>query len=179
MINQTELKDKIKKLEGPIFVFGASGFIGVNVFNEIFAERNDIYAITHDATNAWRLKLLNIPHNNIVHCDITSFISVKNIFEKYKPKTVFNLAAYGAYSKQKDVRLIYETNVNGTVNILENCADIKAYVHAGSSSEYGTNSAAPNENDPLEPNSHYAASKVSASYIIHYYANFKKKFYRN
>jgi dolichol-phosphate mannosyltransferase len=174
MINQTELQDKIKKLEGPIFVFGASGFIGVNVFNEIFSVRNDCYAITHDATNAWRLKLLDIPHNNIVHCDITSFISVKNIFEKFRPKTVFNLAAYGAYSKQKDVRLIYETNVNGTVNILENCPDIKAYVHAGSSSEYGTNSAAPTENDALEPNSHYAASKVSASYIIHYYANFKK-----
>ena len=173
MISNTELIEKIKKIEGPIFVFGASGFIGVNVFHDILSVRDDCYAITHDAINAWRLKLLNIPHQNIVHCDITSLISVKNIFEKYRPKTVFNLAAYGAYSKQKDVQLIYETNVNGTVNILENCADIKAYVHAGSSSEYGTNSAAPDEKDTLEPNSHYSASKVSASYIIHYYANFK------
>ncbi len=173
MINYSELQEKIKKIEGPIFVFGATGFIGVNVFNDILLMRKDCYAITHDAINAWRLKLLNVPHSNIVHCDITSFISVKNIFELYKPKTVFNLAAYGAYSKQKDVRLIYETNVNGTVNILENCENVKAYIHAGSSSEYGVNSTAPKENDPLEPNSHYAASKVSASYIINYYANFK------
>jgi len=173
MFNHSELKSKIKNLEGPILVFGASGFIGINVFNEILSVREDCFAITHDAMNAWRLKLSNTPFNNIVHCDITSFISVKNLFEKYRPKTVFNLAAYGAYSKQKDVRLIYETNVNGTVNILENCADVKAYVHAGSSSEYGTNSAAPDESDALEPNSHYSASKVSASYIIHYYANFK------
>jgi polyisoprenyl-phosphate glycosyltransferase len=173
MIDYSELQQKLRKIEGPIFVFGASGFIGVNVFHELFALRKDCYAVTHDARNAWRLKLLDVPHNNIVHCDITSFISVKNIFEKYKPKTVFNLAAYGAYSKQNDVRLIYETNVNGTVNILENCADVAAYVHAGSSSEYGTNSAAPDEHDPLHPNSHYSASKVSASYIIQYYANFK------
>ena len=173
MINSKNLQEKIKELEGPVFVFGASGFIGVNVFNQILSVRNDCYAITHDAINAWRLKALNTPVSSIIHCDITSFISVKNIFEKYKPKTVFNLAAYGAYSKQKDVRLIYETNVNGTVNILENCADVKSYVHAGSSSEYGTNSAAPMETDPLEPNSHYAASKVSASYIIQYYAQFK------
>lgn len=173
MINNEALQLKIKKLQGPIFVFGASGFIGANIIEQIFLVRDDCYAITHDANSAWRLKLLNIPSRNIVHCDITSSISVANIFNTYNPKTVFNLAAYGAYSKQSDIRLIYETNVNGTVNILDKCADVKAYIHAGSSSEYGTNSAAPKENDPLEPNSHYAASKVSASYIIQYYAKFK------
>ncbi len=173
MIHFETLQDKIKKLEGPIFVFGASGFIGANIVNDIFTVRNDVYAITHDANSAWRLKLVDTPAKNILHCDITSFSSVKSIFDKYKPKTVFNLAAYGAYSKQSDTKLIYETNVNGTVNILDNCAGINAYIHAGSSSEYGTNSAAPSENDTLEPNSHYAASKVSASYIIKYYADYK------
>ncbi len=173
MIDYRELQDKIRKLEGPIFVFGASGFIGANIIKDIFSVRDDCYAITHNTNSAWRLKLLDVPSRNVVHCDITSSISVKNIFEEYKPQTVFNLAAYGAYSKQSDVRLIYETNVNGTVNILDNCANVKAYIHAGSSSEYGTNSAGPREDDPLEPNSHYAASKVSASYIIQYYGRFK------
>lgn len=179
MINYTELQAKIKKLEGPIFVFGASGFIGANIIRDAFTVRDDVYAITHDANSAWRLKLLNVPTRNIVHCDITSSISVKNIFNVYNPKTVFNLAAYGAYSKQSVTKLIYETNVNGTVNILDCCENVKAYIHAGSSSEYGTNSAAPNETDDLEPNSHYAASKVSASYIIQYYAKFKNIFALN
>ena len=136
MIHFETLQDKIKKLEGPIFVFGASGFIGANIVNDIFTVRNDIFAITHDANSAWRLKLVDTPAKNILHCDITSSSSVKNIFDKYKPKTVFNLAAYGAYSKQSDTKLIYETNVNGTVNILDNCVGINAYIHAGSSSEY-------------------------------------------
>ena len=173
MINYQELQEKIKKLEGPVFVFGASGFIGANIINDIFSVREDCYAITHNTHSAWRLKLLDVAAKNILHCDITSSISVRNIFDAYQPKTVFNLAAYGAYSKQSDVRLIYETNVNGTVNILDCCAGVKAYIHAGSSSEYGTNSAAPHEDDALEPNSHYAASKVSASYIIQYYGRFK------
>ena len=173
MSDYLELGEKIKKLDGPIFVFGASGFIGANIINDIFSVRSDCYAITHDANSAWRLKLLDLPSEKILHCDITSAVSVKNIFETYSPKTVFNLAAYGAYSKQSNVQLIYETNVNGTVNILDSCAGVKAYIHAGSSSEYGTNSAAPAENDSLEPNSHYAASKVSASYIIQYYARHK------
>lgn len=173
MINYEQLQQKIKKLEGPIFVFGASGFIGANIIHDIFSVRTDCYAITHDANSAWRLKLLNVPSPNIVHCDITSATSVKNIFNRYNPKTVFNLAAYGAYSKQSNTQLIYETNVNGTVNILDSCTQVKAYIHAGSSSEYGTNSAAPNEQDTLEPNSHYAASKVSAAYIIQFYSRHK------
>jgi nucleoside-diphosphate-sugar epimerase/glycosyltransferase involved in cell wall biosynthesis len=163
-------REKIEKLKGPIFVFGASGFIGANLFNDIFKIRKDCYALTHDATKAWRLKLLNVPFENIIHCDILSNNSVLEVFEKYKPQTLFNLAAYGAYSKQNNVNLTYETNVIGTVNILQNCTKEMVYIHAGSSSEYGYNCTAPKENDRVEPNSHYAVSKVSAAYLLEYYA---------
>ena len=162
--------DKIEKLKGPIFVFGASGFIGANLFNDIFKIRKDCYALTHDATKAWRLKLLNVPFENIIHCDILSNNSVQEVFEKYKPQTIFNLAAYGAYSKQSSVNLTYETNVIGTVNLLQNCTKEMVYIHAGSSSEYGFNCTAPKETDRVEPNSHYAVSKVSAAYLLEYYA---------
>jgi nucleoside-diphosphate-sugar epimerase/glycosyltransferase involved in cell wall biosynthesis len=163
-------RDKIEKLKGPVFVFGASGFIGANLFNDIFKIRKDCYAVTHDATKAWRLKLLNVPFENIIHCDILSDNSIKEVFEKYKPQTIFNLAAYGAYSKQNNVNLTYETNVLGTVNILQNCTREMVYIHAGSSSEYGFNCTSPKETDRVEPNSHYAVSKVSAAYLLEYYA---------
>ncbi|NIJ52075.1 NAD-dependent epimerase/dehydratase family protein [Dyadobacter arcticus] len=163
-------RDKIESLKGPVFVFGASGFIGANLFNDIFKIRKDCYALTHDATKAWRLKLLNVPFENIIHCDILSNNSVLEVFEKYKPQTIFNLAAYGAYSKQSNVNLTYETNVLGTVNILQSCTREMVYIHAGSSSEYGFNCTTPKETDRVEPNSHYAVSKVSAAYLLEYYA---------
>ncbi|WP_234734127.1 NAD-dependent epimerase/dehydratase family protein [Tellurirhabdus bombi] len=162
--------DKILQLKGPIFVFGASGFIGANLFDQIFKVRKDCYALTHDATKAWRLKLLDVPAENVIHCDITSLNSVRETFDHYKPKTIFNLAAYGAYSKQKNVNLTYDTNVTGTVNILETCTSETVYIHAGSSSEYGFNCTAPKETDRVEPNSHYAVSKVSGAYILEFYA---------
>lgn len=164
------LPEKIARLQGPIVVFGASGFIGANLFEQLFRVRTDVYALTHDATKAWRLKLLDVPAENIVHCDILSNTSVQDVFGKIKPKTIFNLAAYGAYSKQKNVGLTYETNVLGTVNILESCSPGMVYIHAGSSSEYGFNCTAPKETDPVEPNSHYAVSKVSAAYTLDFYA---------
>lgn len=164
------LPEKIRQLSGPIVVFGASGFIGANLFEQLFRVRRDVFALTHDATKAWRLKLLDVPAENVVHCDILSDASVRDVFGRIQPRTVFNLAAYGAYSKQKNVGLTYETNVSGTVNILEACSPEMVYVHAGSSSEYGFNCAAPKETDRVEPNSHYAVSKVSAAYVLEYYA---------
>lgn len=167
------LKEKILQLDGPIFVFGASGFIGANLINFILKYRNDCYAISHNPRNAWRLKLLNVPNNNILYCDIVNRVSVDTIFENFKPKSIFNLSAYGAYSKQNNINLIYQTNLIGTLNILENCTNIRVYIHAGSSSEYGLNSKSPDEKDKLEPNSHYALSKVSTSYLLEYYSKFK------
>lgn len=181
-MNQTAsilLSSSIARLNGPIVVFGASGFIGANLFEQLFRVRQrngtaDVYALTHDATKAWRLKLLDAPAENIVHCDILSSTSVQDVFDRIKPKTIFNLAAYGAYSKQKNVGLTYETNVLGTVNILENCTTEMVYIHAGSSSEYGFNCTAPKETDRVEPNSHYAVSKVSGAYTLEYYARVHK-----
>ena len=172
LIDQLTLEQKIKNLPGPIFIFGASGFIGANMVEIISAVRDDYYASTHDSNVAWRLRLLNIPFDNIVHCDITSKFSVSNVFEKYNPKTVFNLAAYGAYSEQDDANLIHETNYLGTLNILQACRNVSAYVHAGTSSEYGINCEAPTESEVLQPNSHYAISKASSNYLIEYFAQF-------
>lgn len=169
------VQDKILQLNGPIFVFGASGFIGANLFQQIFAVRKDCYALTHDATKAWRLKLLDVPFENILHCDIVSAHSVKEVMDRYQPKTIFNLAAYGAYSKQSNVGLTYETNVIGTVNILDCSAADATYIHAGSSSEYGFNCTAPKETDKVEPNSHYAVSKVTGAYLMEFYAKVKKR----
>jgi len=164
-----DLKNNIQKLEGPIIVFGSSGFVGSNLVQEILKFRNDCFAITHNPRNAWRLKLMEIPEENILHCDITFKKSVQNLFLKIHPKTIFNLSAYGAYSKQTNPNLIYETNFLGTLNILEESNSIKAYIHAGSSSEYGDNSASPFEKDELMPNSHYSVSKISSSYLVDFY----------
>ncbi len=166
---KTSLNEKILSLKGPIFIFGASGFIGANLLDTILKVRNDCFAITHDIRSAWRLKLLQIKPENILFCDINYPNSVTNIFEQYHPQTIFNLSAYGAYSKQQKTNLIYETNIIGTLNILEQCKNISAYIHAGSSSEYGFNSKNPKEKSELLPNSHYSVSKITASYLIQYY----------
>ena len=170
------IQKRIQQLEGPIFVFGAGGFIGVNLFNMLLSVRKDVYAITQDPRNNWRLLVNYTPVNNIISCDINEITILKDLFREYKPRTIFNLAAYGAYSKQKEYKKIYNTNFNSVVNIVELLKEhgFAAYIHAGSSSEYGTNSAAPIEDAELSPNSHYAVSKVASYYSVKYYGHIEK-----
>jgi nucleoside-diphosphate-sugar epimerase/glycosyltransferase involved in cell wall biosynthesis len=166
--------EEVKKLEGPIAIFGAGGFIGANLFRTICQIRNDVYAVTSKPFVPWRLD--DIDNSYILHCNIIRKDQVAGIFEKYHFKTVFDFVAYGAYSKQSDIELIYQTNLIGLLNLLEiaSAYSISTYVHAGSSSEYGLNSAAPEEDDILLPNSHYSVTKASAAQMIKYYGLVKE-----
>src|SRR5437879_1179488 len=128
----SQIKAEIQKLEGPIAVFGAGGFIGSNLFRLILEQRDDVYAITSTSYIPWRID--DLREDRIIRADITVRTDVEHLFHTYRFKTIFDLAAYGAYSKQKDVRLTYKTNVTGLLNLLEAAStyNIKAFVHAGS-----------------------------------------------
>lgn len=166
----------IIKLHGPIAIFGAGGFIGINLLNEILKYRSDVVGFSSNPENNWRIQQNKIPAKNLVKLDLLVKLDIEKSIAKYKPRTIFNLAAYGAYSKQKDIARIYQTNFNSTVNLIEILKkySFNAYIHTGSQSEYGLNSTAPSENDELLPNSHYAVSKTGVSYLLKYYGKVEK-----
>jgi polyisoprenyl-phosphate glycosyltransferase len=134
--------------------------------------RSDVTAVVRRLP-AWRLADLDRRH--LLEVDLTSVAELRQMLEAVRPRTVFDCAAYGAYSFENDTDLIYRTNFTGLValaGLLQSDTmadhDLAAFVHAGSSSEYGTNAAGPLETDLAVPNSHYAVSKVAASQFIAY-----------
>jgi dolichol-phosphate mannosyltransferase len=174
-ISENAIK-QLKSLRGPIVVFGAGGFIGINILLSFLKHRKDVYGISQDKVNNWRFIASGVPLHHTIECDINDFTQLKEMVTSLKPRTILNLAAYGAYSKQKEYKKIYHTNFNSSIDMLELLkeAGFDAYVHAGSSSEYGKNSIAPSEGAELIPNSHYALSKVAASYAIKYYGTIEQ-----
>ena len=163
----SEIEQKIRSLHGPILVLGASGFVGANLLRMLLAVRNDVYG-TASRFPAWRLE--GLPEANVIASDLLVPSNLEQVLDRVRPLTVFNCVAYGAYSYERDPQLIYRTNLSFTVALAEALAErgIRALVHAGSSSEYGTGAAAPAESSPTLPNSHYAASKVAAAGALHY-----------
>lgn len=169
-------KKKIIDLKGPIVVFGAGGFIGINLLRSLSQYRDDVYGVSQNPETNWRINAGGVDKRHFKRCDITDFSQTRDLMRSIKPKTIFNLSAFGAYSSQRLYKKIYITNFNAMVDLLELAKEhgFDCYVHAGSSSEYGTNSKKPSEDDELLPNSHYALSKVASSYAIKYYGKTEK-----
>ena len=162
-----DLQANIRALRGPILVTGASGFVGANLFKLIARVRPDVFAVVLHEKN-WRLS--DVGDEQVIACDLNDPAAMKNLVETVAPQTVFDCVAYGAYSFESDPVLIHQTNYQSIVNLTNLLAQrpFSAFVHAGSSSEYGENSAAPAEDSICEPNSHYAASKVAAATYLRY-----------
>lgn len=167
------LKVHIGALKGPILVTGASGFVGANLFKILSSHRQDVFACVQ-REKGWRLA--DIDDAKIIAVDLNDSAATKNLIDTLLPKTVFDCVSYGAYSFEEDPSLIYKTNFQSLVGLISLLSEstIAAYVHAGSSSEYGTNSAAPAEFEHCEPNSHYSVSKVAAATYLRYMGKERK-----
>ena len=158
----------IQKLQGPILVLGASGFVGANLFRTLVEARNDVFG-TATHLPAWRLE--NLDQSQLRAVDLLADANLDQLLNEVKPKTVFNCVAYGAYSFEQEDQLIFQTNFNLTAKILSRLEKrgIACYVHSGSSSEYGDNASGPEEEEFLKPNSDYSVSKVASANLIQYY----------
>jgi dolichol-phosphate mannosyltransferase len=168
----TSLADKVRRLQGPILVLGASGFIGANLFRTLIAGRQDVFGTTMRKP-AWRLE--DLPDKPVRMVDLLIDSNLDALLDDVRPRTVFNCIAYGAYSFEVDSQLIYRTNFNFVTRLLArlNALSIACYVHAGSSSEYGDNAGGPSERDTLAPNSDYAVSKAAAANLIYFHGKRK------
>ena len=162
----TSLEEKAASLSGPILILGASGFVGAALLASLLKSRKDVYGVA-SRLPAWRLEGVDPLH--VRSCDLLVDVNVENLLREIGPKSVFDCVAYGAYSFQEDSDLIYQTNFDRVRRMASRLKEAGcAYYHAGSSSEYGDNCAAPSETASLEPNSHYAVSKASVAAYLHY-----------
>jgi dolichol-phosphate mannosyltransferase len=158
----------IKDLPGPILVIGASGFVGANILRALLKERSDVVG-TFFSSNSWRLR--GLPSDNTRFMNLQDLTSVRSTLSQTDYKVIFDCSSFGAYSFEKDPERIHNTNYLCFIRLIQEASNLplSAFIHAGSSSEYGLNSRAPLETAPLSPNSHYAVSKCAASGVASYY----------
>jgi len=102
----------------------------------------------------------------IIPCDITNYASVFDAIQKVKPDEIYHLAAQSDVAHSfKDPFQTFDTNINGTLNILESFRQLipssKMYF-AGSSEMFGKAQEEPQtEKTPFYPRSPYGVSKVA------------------
>jgi UDP-glucose 4-epimerase len=150
---------------------GASGFVGANLARRLLADGHDVHLLLRANHNRWRVQ--EIRDQVTVHeVDLGDLAGLEAAMTAARPEWVFHLAAHGAYPDQQDLDQMIATNVQGTANLLRASerAEVEAFVNTGSSSEYGYKDHAPPEDEWLEPNSNYAATKAAATLLCRYTA---------
>lgn len=168
-------------------VTGAAGFIGSKVCEILLAEGHTVIGIDNlnDAYDVrlkqWRLKQIEAtPHFEFHQLDISHRPALaKSPLEFQRLDAVINLAARaGVRQSVENPWVYYDTNVTGTLNLLDLCCKhkVKKFILASTSSLYGQNNPMPSQEDqpanhPLSP---YTASKKAAEtlcYSYHYLHN--------
>jgi|TARA_B100001964_G_C14234890_1_gene601933 nucleoside-diphosphate-sugar epimerase len=163
----------IKKLRKPILITGATGFIGSNLVRYFVSNNIKVNILFKKSSNIWRIKDI-IHKTKYFNLDLADKKKVATIIKKIKPKTIFHLAAHGAYSYQENLYNIKSSILDGTINLLEECKkyNFEIFINTGSSSEYGFKNKKMKEKDILKPNSYYSVFKISSTLFCQFQSFF-------
>jgi len=168
-----------------IMVTGCAGFIGWKVSERLLEEQINVVGVDNlndyydPMLKEWRLSTLRAKSKELDaqlffhQSDISDLDEVKHIFMKHNLNAVINLAARaGVRSSLENPWVYLDTNLKGTLNLLECCKKfrVKKFVLASTSSLYGLNEVPFKETDrtdsPLAP---YAATKKGAEVLCFSY----------
>jgi UDP-glucuronate 4-epimerase len=161
-------------------VTGAAGFIGARTSELLIRDGHTVVGVDNlneaydPRIKEYRLKRLQAMPGFAFHKMDISDKSVIPHFEKEQFEGVINLAARaGVRASVKDPWVYVDSNMTGTLNMLELCrvTGTKKFLVASTSSIYGENPPYPtpetaSSSEPLQP---YAASKKGAEAMAHAY----------
>ena len=157
-----------------ILVTGGAGFIGSHLVKELASLSAKVVVLDIEINP----KSLFVSDGVYRYCefviaDLRDKGVVNKVFEQYLPQYVFHLAAEPLVEKSFDNPYnAFETNIMGTVNVLESCRrlnSVSAVIVASSDKAYGKTKKPYTEDFPLRGDHPYDVSKSSADLISYAY----------
>lgn len=167
-----------------LLVTGGAGFIGSHLVDRLLATDVERITVVDDFNDFYEpsIKRENIREHledlryHIAEVDIRDRAALEGVFATNSFDCVVHLAARaGVRPSLSEPQLYSDTNINGTLNLLELARhyQIKQFVFGSSSSVYGINAKVPfSEDDPIrQPISPYAATKGTGELLCHTYSH--------
>ena len=167
-----------------LLITGGAGFIGSHLVDRLLVTGVERVTVIDDFNDFYdpSIKRDNIrehlkdPRYSLNEVDIRDRGALEQTFKATNFDCVVHLAARaGVRPSLSEPQLYTETNINGTLNLLElaHISNVKQFVFGSSSSVYGINAKVPfSEDDPIrQPISPYAATKGAGELLCHTYSH--------
>ena len=160
-----------------IFVTGAAGFIGSNFVHYLKSNTYENIVILDKLTYAASTDNLN-PHTFPIEIiDIADKKKLERVFQKYRPRFIFHFAAESHVDNSiEDATPFVETNVTGTLNLLELSVmyNVEKFHHISTDEVYGAlgyDDPPFTEETPYNPQNPYSASKAASDHFVTAFGN--------
>src|SRR5258705_1733737 len=164
-----------------ILVTGGAGFIGSHLVEKLLAANHNVI-IVDDFNDFYdpQIKHANIAgfakDVTVCHVDLRENASVRTVFGREQVDAIVHLAARaGVRPSIQYPRLYYDTNVSGTLHLLEaaRVTGVERFIFASSSSIYGASKTVPFSEDQhltqtLIP---YVATKIAGEFLCSTYSH--------
>tara|TARA_B100001121_G_C18680129_1_gene618155 strand:- start:1371 stop:2384 length:1014 start_codon:yes stop_codon:yes gene_type:complete len=161
-----------------VIVTGGLGFIGSNLIELLIKKKFFVINIDKGTYSSNKYNVKDFENSNnykFIKLDINNK-KLKDIFFKYKPQGVFNLAAETHVDRSIDNPYNFiQSNIVGVYNLLE-CfrkyvqKNKSKLIHISTDEVYGDIlKGRSDEKHPYEPSSPYAASKASSDHLVSSY----------
>ena len=158
-----------------ILVTGGAGFIGSHLVEKLLTSGHDV-AILDDFNDFYdpQIKRENVAavSKNVAihHVDLRDSAAVRTLFHQKKFEAIAHLAARaGIRPSILHPQLYYDTNVNGTLHLLDaaRMTGVERFIFASSSSVYGISKTVPFSEDQhlTQTISPYAATKIAGEFL--------------
>lgn len=154
-----------------VLITGATGFIGSHLTRKLIEKGFEVGIIKRKNSNAWRICDL-VNKISTYNADLRYIHEVSEAISHFKPDVIFHLATYYAVEhKPEEVSLMVDTNVLGTINLLEASKkfNVKLFANTSSCFVYQESKNKLRENSGLSPLNLYALTKIQAEQACSFY----------
>ena len=164
-----------------ILVTGGAGFIGSHLVEKLLSLGHDV-AILDDFNDFYdpqikRQNIAAVAKDVAIHrLDLRDSGAVRNLFHREKFEAIAHLAARaGVRPSIQNPQLYYDTNVDGTLHLLDaaRVTGVERFIFASSSSVYGNSKTVPFSEDRhlTQTLSPYGATKIAGEFLCSTYSH--------
>jgi len=164
-----------------ILVTGGAGFIGSHLVEKLLSLGHDV-AILDDFNDFYdpqikRQNIAAVAKDVAIHrLDLRDSGAVRNLFHREKFEAIAHLAARaGVRPSIQNPQLYYDTNVDGTLHLLDaaRVTGVERFIFASSSSVYGNSKSVPFSEDRqlIQTLSPYGATKIAGEFLCSTYSH--------